>query len=57
MKQIELAPVEEEMLKDLLDVTVSNLSMEISHTDRMDYREGLKLRKEFFIKLADQLKH
>ncbi len=57
MTTIELAPVEEEMLRELLEVTVSDLSMEISHTDRMDFREGLKVRKEFFNKLASQLKH
>lgn len=57
MKQIELAPVEEKMLGDLLEVTVADLSMEISHTDSMDYREGLKTKKEFYIKLARQLKH
>ena len=57
MTHIELAPIEEDMLKNLLDVTVSDLSMEISHTDSQDYREGLKVKKDFFAKLASQLKH
>ncbi|UCE01307.1 MAG: hypothetical protein JSW67_08350 [Candidatus Latescibacterota bacterium] len=55
MPQIELAPEEIEMLRAILESYLSDLRMEISHTDSMDFREGLKKREVFLKKMLRQL--
>jgi hypothetical protein len=55
MAQITLTPEETVELRQVLDSYVSDLRMEISNTDQMDFREGLKSREEFLKKLLRQL--
>lgn len=46
---LNVASDEAALLAEILSSYLSELRMEISHTDRMDYRDGLK-KKEIFIK-------
>ncbi|MEX2142939.1 MAG: hypothetical protein WD894_27025 [Pirellulales bacterium] len=55
MAQITLTSEETVELRQVLDSYVSDLRMEISNTDQMDFREGLKSREEFLKKLLRQL--
>lgn len=55
MVQLTLAPQEATMLRDVLESYVSDLRMEISNTDSMEFREGLKSREEFLKKILQQL--
>ena len=52
---IDIAPDEVEMLRAILESYLSDLRMEISHTDSMDFREGLKRREVFLKKLLREL--
>jgi len=45
MIQLDLTPEEQRILAEVLDVAISDLSMEIADTDQKDYREVLKSRK------------
>ena len=45
MTRIELSTTEAGILKEMLETRLSDLRMEISHTDQQDYREMLKIRK------------
>jgi hypothetical protein len=57
MAQIELALGEIESLREILKRYLSELTMEIAHSDRKDFREFLKKRKEFmeaFIQRLDK---
>jgi len=47
MAQIELTQVEIESLREILKRYLSELTMEIAHSDRKDFREFLKKRREF----------
>jgi len=47
MVQIELTQVEIESLREILKRYLSELTMEIAHSDRKDFREFLKKRREF----------
>jgi CRP/FNR family transcriptional regulator, cyclic AMP receptor protein len=47
MAQIELKPVEMELLQEILKRYLSELAMEIAHSHRKDFREFLKKRREF----------
>jgi hypothetical protein len=47
MAQIELAQTELDMLREILKKALSELSLEIAFSDRKDFREFLKKRKEF----------
>jgi hypothetical protein len=55
MPQIELVPEEIEMLQAILESYLSDLRMEISSTDSMDFREGLKKREVFLKKMLREL--
>jgi hypothetical protein len=55
MPQIELLPEEIEMLQAILESYLSDLRMEISSTDSMDFREGLKKREVFLKKMLREL--
>jgi hypothetical protein len=55
MPQIELVPEEIEMLQAILESCLSDLRMEISSTDSMDFREGLKKREVFLKKMLREL--
>jgi hypothetical protein len=55
MITLELSPKEADMLRDILVSYVSDLRMEISNTDSMDVREGLKEREVLLKRLIQQL--
>jgi len=55
MLQIEFTPEESGMLREILESYLSDLRMEISHTDLMDFREGLKKREVFLKSLLERL--
>jgi hypothetical protein len=56
MVRIELDPEEREILAVVLDSYLSDLRMEISHTDSADYREMLKQRKAVVQKALDAVR-
>ncbi|MFZ0454407.1 MAG: hypothetical protein WCE54_17210 [Ignavibacteriaceae bacterium] len=58
MKTIELNLSEDEqnIIKDILENNISDLSMEITNTDKMDYREKLKIKRNVLQKLLKSLK-
>lgn len=55
MLQIEFTPEESDMLQGILESYLSDLRMEISSTDLMDFREGLKKREVFLKSLISKL--
>ena len=57
MKTIELNLSEDEqnIIKDILENTISDLSMEITNTDKMEYREKLKVKRNVLQKLLKTL--
>ena len=55
MIKLALTPDETEMLGDVLASELSDLRMEISHTDSMDYRDMLKTRKRVLQKVIDAI--
>jgi CRP/FNR family cyclic AMP-dependent transcriptional regulator len=57
MAQIELTQVEIDLLREILQRYLSELTMEIAHSDRKDFREFLSKRREFmedFIQRLDR---
>ncbi len=57
MPQIELTQVEISLLREILQRYLAELCMEIAHSDRKDFREFLKKRREFmedFIQRLDR---
>jgi len=57
MAQIEINQLEIELLRDILQRYLSELTMEIAYSDRKDFREFLKKRREFmeaFIQRLDK---
>ncbi len=55
MVSIELTAKEVDMLRLILSSYLSDLRMEISGTDSMDFREGLKEREAFLKKVLQRL--
>jgi len=55
MIRIELKPSEAEILRAALSSYLSDLSMEIAHTDSRDYRVGLKESKEVLADIVQRL--
>jgi len=55
MVQLDLTPEEQQVLVEVLNTAISNLSMEIADTDRKDYRDVLKTRKEALSKAVQGL--
>jgi len=53
--QIELTQDEAETLRGVLESYLSDLRMEIADTDRLDFRNSLKQRKQVIIKVLDAL--
>jgi len=43
------------VLRQILSSTISDLGMEISHTDSLDFRQGLKRNKALAIEMLDRL--
>ncbi|RMG38298.1 MAG: hypothetical protein D6732_05430 [Methanobacteriota archaeon] len=55
MLQCDMTPEEKSVLREMVENLISDLSMEISHTDRMEYRETLKSRRKVLQKLLSAL--
>jgi hypothetical protein len=55
MIQLNLSCEEQEMLKELLEVQLSELRMEICGTDRLEFRDHLRTRKAVLLKVIDAL--
>jgi len=53
--QLSLTPEEASMLHDVLENYLSELRMEISNTDSMDFRERLKAKEVFLKRLLNDL--
>ncbi len=54
-RTIQLADEEAELLKSVLEEYISELRMEVSNTDSMDFREDLKRKEAILKRLAGQL--
>lgn len=55
MKQLQLSDEQASTLREVLQAYVSDLAMEIADTDSMDFREGLKAKREVLNSVIDQL--
>jgi len=55
MHTLELTSEEAYVLHEVLNSYLSDLRMEIADTDRMDFREQLKHRRELLERVADAL--
>ena len=55
MITIELSEAESEVLRQILEVDLSDLRMEIADTDSFNFRDDLKGRKEVLQKVLDSL--
>ena len=55
MMPLDLTPEEKQVLRDVLDGYLSDLSMEIADTDQLDYRNLLRSRKEVIVKTLKAL--
>lgn len=55
MVNLDLTEDEEKVLHTVIDSYLSDLRMEIADTDRKDFREMLKQRKQVLIKVLDSL--
>jgi len=56
MSHLDLNPEQRATLVELLESSLSELSFEIADTDRMDFREGLKRKREVLKGIHDGLK-
>jgi len=56
MIQLNITADEKNVLIGTLEDCISDLRMEIADTDRMDYRDEIKVRKELLIKVVEDLK-
>jgi hypothetical protein len=55
MPRLELTEPEAELLRELASEWLSDLRGEIVHTDRQDYREGLKGRESLLGSILERL--
>jgi len=55
MIQLDLTPEEKSILVAMLEINLSDLRMEISHTDSQDFRDKLRERKAVLNKLLETL--
>ena len=55
MTDLELTPEELKVLEETLERSVSDLSMELGHTDSRDFKEKLKGRKAVLDRLLDKV--
>jgi hypothetical protein len=53
--EIEMTPKEIEIFRDVLENFISDLRMEITDTDKQDYRESLKTKKNLIVKIKQKL--
>ena len=56
MIQLDLNDQEREVLIEVLESYLSDLRMEIADTDRMDFRDMLKARKQVLLKVVEMLR-
>lgn len=57
MIRLDFTREEQQILYQVLDGYLSDLRMEISDTDLLDYRQMLKVRKEVVVKTLEALRH
>ena len=55
MAQLSLENEEQKTLNEVLKAVISDLSMEISHTDQQDYRDVLKKKKQTLSGIVEKL--
>lgn len=55
MAQLKLTAAEGQILLEVLQVSITDLGMEIADTDQKDYRDILKERKEVLAKIVREL--
>jgi hypothetical protein len=55
MAQLNLENEEQKTLSEVLKAVISDLSMEISHTDQQDYRDVLKKKKQTLSGIVEKL--
>ncbi|HKI96200.1 MAG TPA: hypothetical protein VJ992_13010 [Gemmatimonadales bacterium] len=53
--ELDLTTHEQEILREMLEQHLSDLRMEIADTERMEFRDMLKERKEVIRKILDVL--
>lgn len=56
MIHLDLNDEERQILLEVLENYISDLTMEISNTDRLEFREMLKSRRKAVIKVIDTLR-
>jgi len=56
MTQLELNEEQTAVLRDTLDVVLSNMSYEIAKTDRKAFKDELKNKRDLLRKIANELK-
>ena len=57
MTQIEFNAGEKKLMEEVLEVAISDLGTEITHTDIHEYKEGLKKRKQNLLRCLEKLRH
>lgn len=57
MPTLQLTPEELQLLKDVLENDLSDLRMEITHTDRSDFKDSLKQRKHLMADILEKLQN
>ncbi|NIV15950.1 MAG: hypothetical protein GWN62_33230 [Aliifodinibius sp.] len=55
MIQLDLSREEEEIFSEILECYLSDLRMEIAGTERLDFRNRLKIRKKLVMRVLEQL--
>ncbi|MCL4272928.1 MAG: hypothetical protein QY328_18290 [Anaerolineales bacterium] len=57
MPTLQLTPEELQLLKDVLENDLSDLRMEITHTDGSDFKDSLKQRKHLMADILEKLQN
>jgi hypothetical protein len=55
MPKLELTEPEADLLREIAEEWLSDLRVEIGHTDNLDYREGLKKKEALLHHVLDRL--
>ena len=55
MLSIDFSAAENDVLREMIDGMLSELRMEIADTDRLDYREMLRARKQVLQRVLDAI--
>lgn len=56
MTQLELSEEQTAVLRDTLDVVLSNMSYKIAKTDRKEFRDELKNKRDLLREITNELK-